>query len=199
MRPWPQLSRQKDGVGSQAVISRKIRSAGVLVTVLASILLVHSYCCAWQGKVVGIPDGCLLLVSHENQIDKISLYGIECPGRDQPFREQSRVLASHLALQKTVEVTPLYVGYDGAQVALVRIEGTRDYLNVQLVSHGLAWVKPKECSANICADWRGLENLARSNAIGLWVDLNPIPPWEWKKEQRSKIRERGQQAGTAAK
>ncbi len=181
------------------ILRRKIRSAGVSVAVLASILLFHSYCCAWQGKVVGVPDAGLFLISHENHIDKISLYGIECPGRGQLFGEQARVLASHLALQKMVEVTPLYAGSEGSQIALVRIEGSRDYLNVQLVSHGLAWVKPKECSANICADWRGLENLARSNAIGLWMDPNPIPPWEWQKEQRSKIREWGQQPGTAAK
>jgi endonuclease YncB( thermonuclease family) len=177
------------------VISRKIRSAGVFVAVFACIVFFHSYCCAWQGTVVGVPDAGLLLVSHENQIDKIGLYGIECPERGQPFWEQARVLASHLAMQKTVEVTPLYPGYDGSQVSLVRVEGSKDYLNVQLVSHGLAWVKPKECSANICADWRALENLARSNAIGLWMDPNPIPPWEWKKEQRRAIREHGQQPG----
>ncbi len=180
------------------MISKKIKSAGIYVAVVASTLLFHSWCCAWQGKVVGVPDAGLFLVSHENQVDKISLYGIECPGRGQPFWEESRVLASHLAMQKTVEVTPLYAGNDGSQIALVRIEGSRDYLNVQLVSHGLAWVRPKECSANICADWRGLENLARSNAIGLWMEPSPIPPWEWKKEQRRSIGEHGQQPGKGA-
>ncbi len=174
-------------------MSRKVRSASVSFAVFAFILLFHSYCWAWQGKVVELLDADLFLISHEGQTDRIKLYGIECPERGQPYWEQSQVLASHLVMQKMVEVTPLYVGHDGFEDALVRIEGLRDYLNVQLISHGLAWVKPNECSAHICAEWRGLENLARSNAIGLWADPSPIPPWEWKKAQTRINREQIQQ------
>ena len=171
---------------------QKIRSASFFVLVFAFIILFHSHCGAWQGKVVGVPDADLFLISHGSQTDRVKLYGIECPRRGQPFWQQSRALASHLALQKIVEVTPLYVGHDGLENALVRIEGVKDYLNLQLISYGLAWVKPKECSANICAEWRAMESLAQSKAIGLWIDPNPIPPWEWEKEQRHKIHERRQ-------
>ncbi len=169
---------------------RKIKSASFFVPVFAFIILFHSHCGAWQGKVVGVPDAGLFLVSHGSQTDKIKLYGIECPKRGQPFWQQSRALASHLALQKTVEVTPLYLGHDGLENALVRIEGNKDFLNLQLVSYGLAWVKPKECSAHICAEWNAMESLAQSRTIGLWIDPNPIPPWLWEKEQRQKIHDR---------
>jgi len=166
--------------------------------VSAFIVFFHSYCPAWQGQVVGVISGDLFTVSHEGQIDKIKLYGIESPKRGQPFGEHSGALASHLAMQRMVEVTPLFKGYDGVENALVRIEGSKDYLNVQLITHGLAWVKPNECSAHICAEWRGLENLARSNAVGLWADPVPVPPWEWQKEQRLKIREHSQKQEKAA-
>ena len=172
------------------VVPQKIKSAFFFVSVFAFIILFHSHCDAWQGTLVGVPDGDLCLVSHGNQTDRVKLYGIECPRRGQPFWQQSRALASHLALQKIVEVTPLYLGHDGLENALVRIEGTKDYLNLQLISYGLAWVKPKECSAHICAEWRAMESLAQSKAIGLWIDPSPIPPWEWEKEQRHKIHDR---------
>lgn len=173
-------------------MSLKIRSTCVFVLVFAFIFLFHSHCRAWRGKVVGVLDADLCLISNESQTDKVKLYGIECPKRGQPYWQQSRALASHLALQKIVEVTPLYRGPNGLENALVRIDGLKDYLNLQLISYGFAWVKPNECSANICAEWRGLENLAHSKAIGLWMDPNPIPPWQWEKENRLKIRERRQ-------
>ncbi len=179
-------------------MSRKPGIIGVFITVFAFIVLFHSYCGAWQGKVVEVLSGDLFAVSHEGRIDKIKLYGIESPRRGQPFGEHSKALASHLAMQRTVEVSPLFKGYDGIENALVRIEGSKDYLNVQLISHGLAWVKPNECSAHICAEWRGLENLARSNAIGLWADPVPVPPWEWQKEQRLQIYKHGQKQEKAA-
>ncbi|MGA2223409.1 MAG: thermonuclease family protein [Syntrophobacteraceae bacterium] len=171
---------------------QKIGSASFFVLVFAFIILFHSHCSAWQGKVVGVQDSDLLLISHGTQTDRVKLYGIESPRKGQPYWQQSQVLASHLALQKIVEVTPLYVGSDGLENALVRIEGVKDYLNLQIITYGLAWVKPKECSAHICAEWRAMESLAQSKAIGLWIDPNPIPPWQWEKEQRHKIQERRQ-------
>jgi endonuclease YncB( thermonuclease family) len=180
-------------------MSRKVKSGSVLGAVFVLVLLFHPYCWAWQGKVVAMLDADLLQISHGEQTDQIKLYGIECPKRGQPFWEHSRTLASHLAVQKTVEVTPVYMGNGGLENALVRIEGFKDYLNVQLISHGMAWVKPNECSAHMCAEWRGLENLARSNSIGLWVDPGAIPPWEWQKEQRRKILEQSQQQEKAVK
>ena len=30
-----------------------------------------------------------------------------------------------------------------------------------------------------------LEKNARNQGIGLWSDKNPVPPWEWRKDQRN--------------
>jgi micrococcal nuclease len=171
---------------------QKMKSTCAFGVVFASIFFFNSHCSAWQGKVVTMLDADLFLISHESKTDKVKLYGIECPKKGQPYWKESRALASHLVLQKIVEVTPLYSGHDGLENALVKIDGSKDYLNLQLITYGLAWVKPNECSANICAEWRGMENLARSKLIGLWMDPNPIPPWQWEKEKRQKIRERSQ-------
>jgi endonuclease YncB( thermonuclease family) len=180
-------------------MSRKSKVMSAFIAAFAFIVFCHSYCEAWKGQVVGVVSGDLFTIAHEGRVDKIRLYGVESPKWGQPFKDDSVALASHLALQKMVEVTPLFKGYDGIENALIRIDGSKDFLNVQLISHGFAWVKPKECSAHICAEWRGLENLARSNAIGLWADPAPIPPWEWQKEQRLKILERSQQQEKAVK
>ncbi len=52
-------------------------------------------------------------------------------------------------------------------------------LNQELVQDGMCWRYRK-----YSPDDRTLEQLetkARKGKRGLWVDRNPIPPWEWRK------------------
>lgn len=155
-----------------------------------SLILAVAFCApchAGVGRVVEILEGDLLVVNADGAQQKIRLYGVACPVRNQPFFSQARVLTTHLTLQKGVEITPVFTDSDGIVNALVRIEGVRDYLNGQLVSYGLAWVKPTDCKARLCDDWKKLEGLAQQNAIGLWAESGTIPPWEWKKAERMDI------------
>jgi micrococcal nuclease len=151
-------------------------------------------CHAGMGRVVEILEGDLLVIKADGPQQKIRLYGIACPVRNQPSFSQARVLTTHLTLQKGVEVTPVFTDPDGIVNALVRIEGVKDYLNGQLVGYGLAWVKPTECKARLCDEWRKLEELARQNAIGLWSESAVIPPWDWKKAERMEIYHRGKES-----
>jgi micrococcal nuclease len=147
-----------------------------------------------MGRVVEILEGDLLVIKADGSQQKIRLYGVACPVRNQPFFSQARVLTTHLTLQKGVEVTPVFTDPDGTVNALVRIEGVKDYLNSQLVGYGLAWVKPAECKARLCDEWKRLEELARQNAIGLWSESAIIPPWDWKKAERMEIYHRGKES-----
>ena len=146
-------------------------------------------CFGWQGEVVNVVEGDLLVVADSGQQQHVRLYGIDCPAKGQPFWDKARALVNHLANRKVVEVTPLYKGAEGYVNALVRVEGVKTLLNEQIVAHGMAWVRPNECSAKLCAQWKDIEKQAQMNSIGLWAEPNPIPPWEWKKQQRLKYRE----------
>ena len=72
----------------------------------------------------------------------------------------------------------------GRTVALVFIDGTN--LNEQIVAHGHGWVYRKYCKANYCNDWLKLEATARDAQVGLWENASPMPPWDWRAEQRGK-------------
>lgn len=162
-------------------LSRKAQIGIVSLLAFFCTLVLYSPCNAWWGRVIGVEAGDLLVVSNDNQTQQIKLYGVNCPERGQPSHEKARALVAHLTSEQRVEVTPLYKGNDGFERALVRIDGTKDYLNHQLVAYGMAWVKPDECSFKVCAEWKEIEKLAGKKWIGLWEDLNPIPPWEWRK------------------
>jgi micrococcal nuclease len=35
----------------------------------------------------------------------------------------------------------------------------------------------------MCSRWDELQQEARENRIGLWVDKHPVPPWEWRRKR----------------
>jgi micrococcal nuclease len=148
-------------------------------------------CYAYTGRIVEVLEGDVLIANADGATQKIRLYGVASPERNQPFFVQARLLTTHLSLQKGVEITPVFTDPDGTVNALVRLDGVKDYLNGQLVSYGMAWVKPSECKARLCDEWKKLEALAQQNAIGLWSESAVIPPWEWKKAERMDIYHRG--------
>lgn len=162
------------------------RTANVLA-LLACFLMQSALCHAWTGKVVAVPEGDLLVISRDGHEKKFRLFGIDCPERGQPFWDKAQGLVGFLTEEKVVDVTPLFLGAEGVEKVLIRIEGTKDYLNQQLVAYGLAWVKPDECNSRLCTDWKKLQKMARSRSVGLWADPRPIPPWDWKRAQWREI------------
>ena len=57
-------------------------------------------------------------------------------------------------------------------------------LNKELVFVGLAWWYRKYAPDD--RTLKALESGAREAKRGLWIDENPIPPWEWRKMQRGR-------------
>lgn len=157
------------------------------VAFLFALLAFPVSCPAFRAQVIEIPEGDMLVVSAENRTQPIKLYGVYCPVRRQPFFENARVLTTFLTNRKNAEITPVFTDADGIVNALVRVEGVRAYLNEQLVAHGMAWVKPSECRARMCEQWKKLEELSREKTIGLWAAPVAIPPWEWENEERMQI------------
>ena len=133
-----------------------------------------------EGKVVKIADGdtLTLLTSSKEQV-KVRLAGIDTPERKQPFGNRAKQALSNLAFQKQalveVETTDRY----GRTVGAVFV-GSQN-LNAELVRQGMAWVYRKYTD-----DERlyVLESEAKQAKRGLWLDENPIPPWEWRRGKR---------------
>ncbi len=67
----------------------------------------------------------------------------------------------------------------GRIVGRVYVEGID--VNRDLVARGYAWVYRRYSDD---ADLLTLEADAKRKGLGLWVDQNPIPPWEWRRGRR---------------
>lgn len=71
-----------------------------------------------------------------------------------------------------------------AIVAQVWVDGID--VNREMVAAGMAWVYPQYCNAPECEDWRAAEAEAQTGKVGLWVQPNAVPPWEWRRSKRPK-------------
>jgi micrococcal nuclease len=142
--------------------------------------------CAWEGKVTGVTDGCYITVLHDGKGERVSLYGVDCPGIRQDFGQKSKEFVSERALRKTIEVEPVAIDRKGKTkdqfgrtLALVYTEG-RKCLNEELIRSGFAWVYNQTCTKPECKGWKEMEKQAKRQKLGLWSVLNPIPPWEFR-------------------
>jgi Staphylococcal nuclease homologue len=77
----------------------------------------------------------------------------------------------------------------GRTLASVRLEGND--INLEQLKSGMAWVLP-EARADIQQVYQQAENQAREQHRGLWVDNDPVPPWEYRKAERQLAKQRSQ-------
>jgi endonuclease YncB( thermonuclease family) len=161
-------------------VRRKILS---LTMLLIFLLIFPCLSWAWSGKVIGVADGDTITALREGkQQVKIRLYGIDCPERGQAFSRKAKQFISELVFGKVVEVEPVDIDRYNRLVALVTV--SERLVNEELIKVGFALVYTRYCHRPICERWKVLENEAREAKRGLWADPNPIPPWEFRRQER---------------
>ena len=137
---------------------------------------------AWPAKVVRITDGDTITVLNRDQVQlRIRLYGIDCPERKQPFGKKAKEFVAQLAGARQVDIHGTENDRYGRVIGLVILpDGTN--LNLAIIDAGLGWVYRKYCTKLFCQDWLEAEDQARKARRGLWVDKNPVPPWDWRRK-----------------
>lgn len=135
---------------------------------------------SFTGKVVKVSDGDTIQVMHEGKAEKVRLAGIDCPESKQPFGQAAKRFVLDIAAQKTVTVLVETTDRYGRTVGEVILPDGRN-LNQELVRAGYAWWYRKYSSDSTLGE---LEEKARAARIGLWGDLVPVPPWDWRRGER---------------
>jgi len=112
---------------------------------------------------------------------KIRLANIDAPERRQAWGNRSRQSLSELCWEKDATYQAQDVDRYGRTVAVVSCAGVN--VNRAQVERGMAWVYPKY---NKDAALPELQERARAERRGLWADPEPVPPWKWRKQSRTK-------------
>jgi endonuclease YncB( thermonuclease family) len=139
-----------------------------------------------QGKVVGVADGdTITVLDATNTQHKIRLQGIDAPEKAQTFGQKSKQSLHRLVHSKQVTIEFQKKDKYGRTVGKVVYNGNDVCL--EQLTLGMAWHYKQYESEQTKEDreiYAQAELSARSNAIGLWKDKQPIPPWEYRRQQK---------------
>lgn len=140
----------------------------------------------FDGQVMRVVDGDTVEVMRGGgETMSVHLAGIDAPERDQEYgREAAAALAGMLA-GRTVRVRVLAVDRYKRPIVLLNLNGVD--VAESLVRSGSAWVYRKYLSSlpeELRSRYIAAENEAKTLEAGLWADLEPVPPWEWRHRDR---------------
>lgn len=136
------------------------------------------------GKVIKVSDGdTITVLDDNNQKHKIRLKGIDAPESHQVYGDISTQSLNELVYDKEVLVT--WDKKDKYYRILGKVIVDGNDANYEQLKKGLAWYYKqyeKDLSDEDKQKYSETEQLARNYGIGLWVDLNSIPPWEFRRK-----------------
>ena len=139
-----------------------------------------------QGRVIGVSDGDTVTVLDADKVQhKIRLAGIDAPELRQAFGRRSKEALSACAFGKEAAVVGNKIDRYGRLVGKVLVLG--DDCNLRQVELGLAWhykAYEREQSFTDKAAYGLAEIRAQESQLGLWKDLSPQPPWDYRREKR---------------
>jgi endonuclease YncB( thermonuclease family) len=141
---------------------------GTLLFLLLFVFALAGICLYARDKVIEVYDGASFAVfTSQPGFSRVRLYGIACPGPDDPWgREAKNFTSAALYLKKPV-LTGIYTDERGQQAAMAQLPDGR-LLNEELLRNGYAWVDRANCLEIWCASWLTLEQRAKALRRGYW-------------------------------
>ncbi|CAK9873692.1 unnamed protein product [Sphagnum jensenii] len=112
---------------------------------------------------------------------RVRLRGVDAPEIDQPYGQQARVVLFDLVEGHSLQLFVYNKDPYGRIVA--DIYCNNKFIQEVLLKRGCVWHFVQYDKRPEFAKW---EKEAQAARVGLWVDLNPEKPWDYRKKQRSK-------------
>ncbi len=142
-------------------------------------------------KVFKVIDGDTVDVISGEELVRIRLDAIDCPEGNQLWGNLATAGLVKLIGGKEVYLEPYGLDRYGRNLATIYVMQKHELINVNecMVKRGHAWVmrlfyehlsKPRQMRLNKLESW------AKKKRVGLWQLENPIPPWEYRKEDFKK-------------
>ncbi len=150
------------------------RFLGLVIPLLFLLPCLAYPCEILKGKVVGVKDGDTIQVLVKGKSVDVRLAGVDAPEKRQAFGQKAKSFTSDKVFGKTVRVVVSGESY-GRKVGEVFLSGVS--LNEELVASGYAWKEPRYSKS---LGLEALQEIAKKEHRGLWIDKNPIEPWKFR-------------------
>lgn len=136
----------------------------------------------FTGPVKNVHDGDTFTVQIPGQEMQIRLWAVDCPELSQSGGTAAMRAARRLIGQQPVTIRTRGRSYQRV-VASVELQNGKS-LGMELVRGGFCWVEPRY---NTSVELSDLEKAAREKRIGIWAELDPTPPWVWRKTRHARV------------
>jgi len=141
-------------------------------------------------RILKVSDGDTVTVENTvtMEIFKCRLYGIDAPETPkhgtpgQPYGEDSARALKTLVSGEQVEITTTGEKTYDREVCTVRAGGAD--INLEMVKRGYAWAYRRYLHGPYASEYIEAEGEARRNRLGVWHDINPTPPWEFRRRHK---------------
>ena len=131
-------------------------------------------------KVVGIKDGDTVVVLDSlNNQTTLRLAEVDCPEKSQPFGTKAKQFTSDQIYLKKIKYVVTDTDRYGRSIAMIYYDNDNRYLSAEIIKAGMGWHYKRYSTSTKLANF---EVKAKKDKIGLWVDNNPIAPWEWRRK-----------------
>jgi endonuclease YncB( thermonuclease family) len=133
-----------------------------------------------DARVTHIGDGDSLSVCLERQEARVRLLYIDAPEYRQPFGKEARRSLAELCAGKVARLA--WEQKDRYDRILARVTCGEVDVNAEQVRRGLAWVSRLDRPEPA---FYAAQRAARAAGLGLWSDPDPVPPWQWRRREKS--------------
>lgn len=164
---------------------KKLILSSILVTVLHfSPVLAETI----SGEVIKVPDGdTITIVDSANRKHRVRFLGIDAPEKNQASGQACGRSLSDKIYGETVKVKYDKKDRYGRILGTVYL-GDRN-VNLEQVTEGCAWYYwhyARDVERALRSAYAEAESEAQSKRLGLWKKSDPVPPWEFRKQQRNR-------------
>ena len=134
---------------------------------------------SFWGKVIGIKDGdTVVVIDSLNVQTTLRLAEVDCPEKSQAFGMKAKQFTSDEIYLKQIKYIVTDIDRYGRSIAKIYYDNNK-YLSEEIIRNGFGWQYKKYSTSKLLAK---LEEEARKNKRGLWIDPNPIYPPDFRRK-----------------
>jgi micrococcal nuclease len=149
--------------------------------ILLFFLYAQVYSQVFIGKVIAIKDGdTVVVIDASNNKTTLRLAEVDCPEKAQAFGTKAKQFTSDAVYLKEIKYIITDTDRYGRSIAKIYY-GDNKYLSAEIIKNGFGWQYKQYSTSKLLAT---LEQEARNNKRGLWVDANPVYPSEFRRNKR---------------
>lgn len=149
------------------------------IIIILILINVNVFSQTHTGKVIGIKDGdTVVVIDSLNVQTTLRLAEVDCPEKAQAFGTKAKQFTSDEIYLKQVKYIVTDIDRYGRSIAKIYYDNNK-YLSEEIIRNGFGWQYKKYSTSKLLAK---LEEEARKNKRGLWIDPNPIYPSNWRRK-----------------